>query len=104
MKFATSTLFFWVAALLALGMVMLFSASTGQPQANYLVMQPIWRCVGLLACLICASGDYRWLKKFGWMPWLFLGLAVGLLALGLVPGIRPKINGAHPRVPLGKST
>ena len=104
MKFATSTLFFCVAALLALGMVMLFSASTGQPQANYLVMQPIWCCVGLLACLICASGDYRWLKRFGWMPWAFVGLAVVLLALVLVPGIRTKINGASRWLRFGKFT
>src|SRR5204863_111019 len=67
MKLATSTLFFCVAALLALGMVMLFSASTGQPQANYLIMQPIWCGLGLFACLFTASGDYRWLKKYPWI-------------------------------------
>jgi len=55
MKFATTTLFFCVAALLALGMVMLFSASTQRPEANYLTMQPIWCGLGLLACLTTAS-------------------------------------------------
>ena len=104
MKLATTTLVFCVAALLALGMVMLFSASMGQPEANYLVMQPIWCGIGFLACLLAGSGDYRWLKKFGWIPWTLLGLAVALLVAVLVPGIRTTINGAHRWVHIGKFT
>ena len=104
MKIATTTLFSCVVALLALGMVMLFSASTGQPEANYLIMQPIWCLIGLLACLITASGDYRWLKKFPWVPWTLMGLAVGLLVLVLAPGIRTRINGASRWIHVGKFT
>jgi cell division protein FtsW len=104
MKFATTTLFFCVAALLALGMVMLFSASTQRPEANYLVMQPIWCGLGLLACLITASGDYRWLKKSSWIPWTLLAIAVVLLVLVLVPGIRAKINGASRWIHVGRFT
>ncbi len=104
MKFATTTLFCCVAALLALGMVMLFSASTGQPEANYLVMQPIWGGLGLLACLIAASGDYRWLKKFSWIPWTVLGVAVILLVSALIPGIRVRVNGASRWLRLGGFT
>lgn len=102
MKIATTTLFFCVAALLALGMVMLFSASTGQPQAGYLVMQPIWCGIGLLACLLAASLDYRWLKKSPWIPWTLLVVSVVLLVLILVPGIKTKTNGASRWLHLGK--
>lgn len=95
MKPATTTLIFCVAALAALGMVMLFSASTGQPEARYLIMQPIWCALGLSACLTVASGDYRWLKRYPWIPWAVAGLAVVLLAMALVPGIGIKTNGAR---------
>jgi cell division protein FtsW len=95
MRWATSVLFFCVASLLALGMVMLFSASTGQPEANYLVMQPIWCAIGLAACLTVAAGDYRWLKKYWWLNWVFFAITVALLVIVLVPGIRININGAY---------
>ncbi len=104
MKLATTVLFFCVTALLALGMVMLFSASTAQPEAGYLVMQPIWCLVGLLACWVVAAGDYGWLKKFAWLPWLLLAFAICLLALVLVPGIGLKINGASRWLRVGKLT
>src|ERR1051326_769162 len=104
MKLATTTLFSCVAALLALGMVMLFSASTGQPEANYLVMQPIWCAMGLVACLVTAALDYRWLKKYVWVPWLLLFLTTGLLFLVLVPGIRTHINGASRWIRIGRFT
>ena len=104
MRLATTTLFFCVAALLALGMVMLFSASTGQPQANYLIMQPIWCGLGLFGCLVAASGDYRWLKKYRWMPWTLLAVAIALLVAVLVPGIRAKINGASRWLRYGRFT
>jgi cell division protein FtsW len=102
MKLATTTLFFCVAALLALGMVMLLSASTGQPEANYLVMQPLWCGAGLFACLIMACGDYRWLKRYPWIPWLLLSVGVVLLVLVLIPGIKTKVNGASRWLHLGK--
>lgn len=87
-------LFFCVASLLALGMVMLFSASTGQPEANYLVMQPIWCAIGLTACLTVAAGDYRWLRKHWWLTWACFAITLALLILVLVPGIGSNINGA----------
>ncbi len=92
MKTATSLLLFSVLALLGLGIVILVSASTGQPQARYLIMQPIWAGVGLVALLIAASGDYRWLKKFWWVVLLF---AVVLLALVWVPHVGVMKNGAR---------
>lgn len=92
MKAATSLLLFSVLGLLVLGIVMLVSASTGQQEARYLIMQPIWAGVGLVALLIAASGDYRWIKRF-W--WVLLALAVVLLALVWVPHVGIMKNGAR---------
>ena len=91
MRAATSLLLFSVLGLLVLGIVILASASTGQPEARFLTMQPIWAGVGLLACGIAACGDYRWLKKVWWL--LFLG-AIALLVLVWVPGIGLTKKGA----------
>src|SRR6185503_21026000 len=84
MKAATSLLLFSVLGLLVLGIVMLVSASMGQPEARFLIMQPIWAGVGLVACLAGAAIDYRWLKRI-W--WLLLLLAIAMLACVWVPGL-----------------
>ena len=94
MKTATTTLLFSVLGLSALGLVMLFSASTGRPEANYLVLQPIWCALGLVACWVAAAVDYRWLKKSPWIPLGLLLVVVGLLVCALVPGVGFRINGA----------
>lgn len=91
MKAATSLLLFSVLGLLVLGIVMLVSASMGQPEARFLIMQPIWAGVGLVACLAGAAIDYRWLKKF-W--WLFLALAVVLLICVWIPHVGITKKGA----------
>ena len=101
MKVATSLLLFSVLGLLVLGIVMLVSASTGQPQAKYLIMQPIWAGVGLVALLLSASGDYRWLKRLWWVPLL---IAVGALALVLVPQVGLERNGARRWLGIGRFT
>jgi cell division protein FtsW len=92
MKAATTLLLFSVLGLLVLGIVILVSASTGQPQARYLVMQPIWAFIGLAACATAAWLDYRWLKRVWWVGLL---LAVGFLCLVWVPPIGVKANGAR---------
>jgi len=103
MKTAVTTLAVCVAALLALGMVMLYSSSSSMTQhgvrvgANYLIMQMIWCVLGLVACLLATVLDYRQLKKF---VWPIFAVAVVLLVLVLVPaslthGITRKINGAR---------
>src|SRR5258705_8872723 len=84
MKIAVTTLVFCVAALLALGMVMLYSASVAQAGARYLAMQLIWCALGLVGCIVAAALDYRILKKI-W--WLLLAGAILMLVLVLVPGI-----------------
>jgi len=91
MKIATSLLLFSVLGLLVFGIVTLVSASTGQPEARFLVMQPIWAGIGLVACLVAAAIDYRWLKSV-W--WLLLLVAIGLLACVWVPHLGLTRNGA----------
>lgn len=103
MKIAVTTLAFCVAALLALGMVMLFSAgltearTVTQVQAgpHYLLVQMIWCALGLILCATATLVDYRLLKKF---VWPLFGLALILLVCVLLPlphGLTRKINGAH---------
>lgn len=92
MKWTVTTLVFCVGLLLALGMVMLYSASMVDKGSRLLVMQLLWAAVGLLACVIATAMDYRDLKKFSWV---LLVLAVVMLALVLVPGIGRKIGGAR---------
>ncbi|MDB6109754.1 MAG: Cell cycle protein [Pedosphaera sp.] len=100
MKLATTTLVFCVAALLALGMVMLYSSSMADKGTNYLSRQLIWCALGLVGAVAAASLDYRLLKKFAWP--LFV-LAVVMLALVLIPHIGFKMNGARRwfKLPLG---
>ena len=92
MKLAVTTLATCVAALLALGMVMLYSSSMTQAGAHFLVMQLIWCALGLGLCVTAACLDYQLLKKFAWP---IFGLALLMLALVLVPHIGRKINGAR---------
>ncbi len=95
MKVAVTTLAFCVAALLALGLVMLYSSSLTQVGAHYLMMQLIWCAAGFVFCVMATALDYQILKKLAWP--LFL-IALALLVMVLLPmphGITKKINGAH---------
>jgi cell division protein FtsW len=83
-KVAVTILICCVAALLALGMVMLYSSSMAQVGAHYLVMQLVWCGLGLAACVVAAVLDYRLLKKV-W--WLLLAVAIIALVLVLIPHI-----------------
>ena len=98
MKLAVTILLFCVAALLSLGMVMLYSSSMTQVGAHYLIMQLIWCALGLVLCVGAAAIDYRWLKKIAWP---LLGVAIVLLALVIAPHIGRKINGAKRWFSLG---
>lgn len=101
MKFSTTFLLVCVCGLLALGMVMLYSSRMGQAGESLLLTQLKWCGLGLTACLIAASLDYRFLKR-GWISILLLGLAVILLGLVFVPGVGVKVNGAWRWIGLGK--
>ena len=91
MKLATTTLIFCVASLLSLGMVVLYSSSTAQVGADFLVKQLVWCAVGLVGATVAATLDYRHLKK---LSLTVLALAVVLLLLVWVPPIGIKVKGA----------
>ena len=91
MKLATTTLIFCVASLLSLGMVVLYSSSTAQVGADFLVKQLVWCAVGLVGATVAATLDYRHLKK---LSLALLALAVVLLLLVWVPPIGIKVKGA----------
>jgi cell division protein FtsW len=92
MKFAITTLATCVAALLTLGLVMLYSASMTQKGANLLITQIVWCGLGCTACVAAAWLDYRWLKKFAWP--IFVAALI-LLTLVLLPHLGHRINGAR---------
>ena len=95
MRVAVTILAFCVAALLGLGLVMLYSSSMTQVGAQYLKSQLIWCVLGLVLCVAAASVDYEVLKKFAW-PLFFFSLFLLLLVLLPLPhGLTKKINGAH---------
>ena len=82
-KLAVTILIFCVAALLALGLVMLYSSSMALNGARLLVLQTVWCGIGLASCMVMALVDYRILRRF-W--WVLFGATVALLALVLVSG------------------
>ena len=95
MKVAVTTLAICVAALLSLGLVILYSSGLyhkfgSDLSARFLMKQLIWCAAGLVACVIATAIDYRRLKRWAWP---LFGLVVVLLALVLIIG--PNINGAH---------
>jgi len=92
MKVAVTTLAICVAALLALGLVMLYSSSVTQVGTRYLMMQLIWCAFGFVLCVTATALDYQWLKKLAWPIFI---VALVLLLLVLVPHIGRKINGAR---------
>jgi cell division protein FtsW len=83
---------FCVAALLALGLVMLYSSSMTQVGAHYLLLQLVWCAFGFVLCVTATSLDYQALKKLAWPIFIF---TLFLLVLVLVPHIGRKINGAR---------
>ncbi|SVB53087.1 uncharacterized protein METZ01_LOCUS205941, partial [marine metagenome] len=98
MRYATTALAFCVAGLLALGIVMLYSAGMAQTGARYLTKQLVWGGLGIFVCFCAAAIDYRWLKKIAWP---LFGITLVLLILVLVPGIGIFKNGARRWFDLG---
>jgi cell division protein FtsW len=100
MKVAVTTLAFCAAALLGLGLVMVYSASQAlvnahthtEVGARMLQMQLVWCALGLVVCAVTAVLDYALLKKFAWP--IFIGALV-LAVCVFVPHIGMRINGAH---------
>ena len=93
MKVAVTTLAFCVAALLALGLVMLYSSmmitSAG---VHDLIKQLVFCAGGLIMCVTATALDYQLLKKLAWPAY---GFALILLALVFVPHIGHASHGSH---------
>jgi cell division protein FtsW len=91
-------LFASVAALVAIGLVMVFSASSATAYADYgdvayyVKRQFIWLVVGLIAAFAAYRIDYQKLKKPA--PYILLAAAIGL-ALVFVPHIGLGANGGR---------
>ncbi len=92
MKAAVTLLVCCVAALLALGMVMLYSSSMYRVGARFLMMQLIWGALGVVACVAVTLLDYHSLKRAAWPLLVLTGV---LLALVFVPHIGIKAGGAR---------
>ena len=95
---ATTIMVTAVAGLLALGLVMLYSASMAQEGARYLTMQLEWAGIGLVACMATAVFDYRWLQRLA-LP--IAAVTLLLLLLVLIPGVGVVKNGARRWFDLG---
>ena len=95
-----------VAALTALGMVMLFSTSAFAQESHgdiyfFVKRQAVWLGISLVCGFIGAWVDYNWWKRT-W--WLFFAVSLVLLVLCFVPPIGLKINGSRRWIDVGVGT
>jgi cell division protein FtsW len=91
-------LFFSIASLVAIGLVMIFSASSAvalvehHDVAYYAKRQIVWLVVGLIIAYGVYRLDYHQLKR--WAPYLLIFSILSLLAV-LVPHVGFAVNGAR---------
>ena len=95
------TLFFTVAAMVALGLIMIYSASSITAQALYnkppyyfLMMQLAWATAGFIALMVLRRFDYRRLRR---PEWAYSPLAVVIFLLPIAYFVDPR----HRWIPLG---
>lgn len=86
-----------VLAILALGIVMLFSTSAFAKDSHgdplfFVRRQALWLMVGVVACIIGAAVDYHFWGKY-W--WIWGGVSVVLLTLCFIPPFKMNINGSR---------
>jgi cell division protein FtsW len=96
-----------IAGLLALGLVMVYSASVALPDSprfalytstHFLSRQALFIAIGLVCAFATAQVPIAVWER--WAPWIF-GLAMMLLFIVLVPHIGKGVNGARRWIPLG---
>jgi cell division protein FtsW len=101
------TLVWVVVALLALGLVMVYSASVALPDnprfaryapTHFLVRHALSIGLAFIACLVVLQIPMQVWEKYA--PWLFVGALVLLIAV-LLPFIGKGVNGARRWIPLG---
>ncbi len=94
-------LLFLIFLLLAVGLIMVFSSSTGialaitrkDPNPYYfLERQIVWVILGFAGLLAAYHLDLNLIKKY--IPWLYM-TCIGMLLLVLVPGIGMDVSGAR---------
>jgi cell division protein FtsW len=95
MRVAVTILAFCVAALLGLGLVMLYSSSMTQVGAQYLKSQLVWCVLGFVLCVAATAVDYEVFKKAVWPLFFFALFLLVLVLLPLPHGLTKSINGAH---------
>jgi cell division protein FtsW len=102
-----SALIWVVVALLAFGLVMVYSASVALPDSprfalytptHFLSRQALFIAIGLVCAFATAQVPVAIWEK--WAPWIF-ALAMVLLLLVLIPHIGKGVNGARRWIPLG---
>ena len=101
------TLVWVVLALLALGLVMVYSASVALPDnpkfaryssLHFLTRHVVWIAISFVVALVVVQIPVRVWEKFS--PWVFVSALV-LLVLVLMPFIGREVNGARRWIPLG---
>jgi len=86
-----------VVALVALGIVMLFSTSAFAQDSHgdiyyFVKRQLLWLGIGTIACVITSLTDYHWWRRT-WLLWFVM--AIVLLILCFVPHVGMRINGSR---------
>lgn len=106
MRNAGKALVLIVVVLLAIGILLLASASSikGMDEAGdmffYVKKQLFWLGVGLVGCLIAALFDYHWLHNMR-LNLFLIGLTAVLLVAVFVPHLGKCIKGSHRWIQLG---
>ena len=101
-----------VAAILVLGIVMLFSTSAFAHDAHgdafyFVKRQSMWLGIGVIGCITGSLVDYHFWRR---TCWIWFGVSFVLLALCFVPHIGMRINGSrrwvklHPASPSSRPT
>jgi cell division protein FtsW len=102
-----SALIWVVAALLAFGLVMVYSASVALPDSprfalysstHFLTRQASFIAIGAVCAFATAQVPIAVWEK--WAPWIF-ALAMVMLALVLIPHLGKGVNGARRWIPMG---
>ena len=83
---------FYAAALGIIGLLVAYTNSSGAPLApgSTFTRALMWFALGIVGFAVAAAFDYRWLRTFSWLVYLF---TLGMLGLTLVIGVT--INGAQ---------